>query len=793
MSGKMSAAALVLVLVLSAPALALAMTFSGSQGNDYLYVGYCASCRDGAPGVLFCGKRNGTRFVETRTIAPTDRAIYVYGLGGNDWVQTVHNGEREGCSFGDYQKIQDNFDTVRLYGGDGNDCLYGTFGPQWLDGGEGDDALLGYTGDDILLGGNGADYLEGAGGVDIIYGQGGDDILVGGTGLDTISGGSGDDVHRCRESGSTSDCNDDTTFTPLVEKTDKRRPDEEWAFLTRCDNGVTMHHLTTNNAPLLLSERAAGATLLLGSGGDVPLAGDFDRDGRRDDVAVYRPTTQTWYYDFNHDRSTNRKVSGFGLARDRPLVGDFDRDGRMDDVAVFRASNRSWYYDFNHDGSTNAVSGPWGVSGDIPLVGDFDRDGYMDDVAIFRLSNKTWYFDYDHNGSTNATMGPWGSNGDIPLAGDFNRDGFVDDLAVFRPASGTWYFDYNHNGSTDKTRSSGGGHGEIPLAGDFDRDGFMDDVALFRLQDVTWRFDHDHDGSTNATMGPWGYAGAPRAVTHRQYKNSCGPSSLNIVMEHLGLSKPGVSAVGARDLDNTGTAYIDLGYHLSTEHLIYQGYARYRALGRDGYTAFKPGFITTGGVLDPTRVSPVVDLQINYPVAGFIPGSSGDASKVESWLYNGPGVGTDNPGVTSAGLPWVANQHPRGGVADAYPVSVTPGSNFASHAHLVATIKGFIDNNIPLVLGVERTGHFNTVVGYWVRGDGFWIYTAEPLDGWGRRHHDQPMRWRRLKLDADALPGGSGTVSGMMLFGQGTSCKDRSWAYKLDATYGRSTLCGHVR
>ncbi|NIV35969.1 MAG: hypothetical protein GWN58_42915 [Anaerolineae bacterium] len=37
-----------------------------------------------------------------------------------------------------------------------------------------------------------------------------------------------------------------------------------------------------------------------------------------------------------------------------------------DDVGVFRASNRTWYYDFNHDGSTDATSGPWAVEGDLP-------------------------------------------------------------------------------------------------------------------------------------------------------------------------------------------------------------------------------------------------------------------------------------------------------------------------------------------------------------------------------------------------------------------------------------------
>jgi hypothetical protein len=172
------------------------------------------------------------------------------------------------------------------------------------------------------------------------------------------------------------------------------------------------------------------------------------------------------------------------------------------------------------------------------------------------------------------------------------------------------------------------------------------------------------------------------------------------------------------------------------------------------------------------------------------------AGRVQSWIEEGPACGTTGVGGTERGLPWVANQYPRAGVPDAYPVSTSlgAGKNFASLHHLQSVIAGYIDHGVPIVVGVENGGHFNTVIGYWERSDGFWIYTAEPLDGWGRPYHRKPMRWRKIKLDTDVLPEGTGVLSGMILFGHGASCRNNGWAAKIDRAYSdHPTLCGYLR
>lgn len=57
--------------------------------------------------------------------------------------------------------------TIRIFGGDGNDVLWGEAESNILSGDAGDDRLTGSAGNDILIGGSGSDSLQGGGGNDI--------------------------------------------------------------------------------------------------------------------------------------------------------------------------------------------------------------------------------------------------------------------------------------------------------------------------------------------------------------------------------------------------------------------------------------------------------------------------------------------------------------------------------------------------------------------------------------------------------------------------------------------------
>jgi hypothetical protein len=187
-----------------------------------------------------------------------------------------------------------------------------------------------------------------------------------------------------------------------------------------------------------------------GDEGDIFVVGDFDEDGYVDDVGVFMPSRR-WYFgtfSYNSDTGSMAWAAPFpgitwGLRGDLPVAGDFDRDGYRDDIGVFRPSNRIWYFDYNSDGSTDRRSGPWAIRGDLPIAGDFNGDTECGDLGVFRASDRTWYFDYDSNGDTDRRLSPWALSGDVPISGDFDRDGLSDDIGVFRPSTRTWYFKYS--------------------------------------------------------------------------------------------------------------------------------------------------------------------------------------------------------------------------------------------------------------------------------------------------------------------------------------------------------------
>jgi len=181
-----------------------------------------------------------------------------------------------------------------------------------------------------------------------------------------------------------------------------------------------------------------------------------------DQIGVFR--NGGLYFDANGDRywTAGDTTGWFGTTGDLPVAGDWDGDGK-DEIAVFR--NGGWYFDANGDGywSTGDATGWFGATGDMPAAGDWDGDG-KDEIAVFR--NGGWYFDANGDGywTTGDTTGWFGATGDLPAAGDWDGDG-KDEIAVFR--NGGWYFDANGDRywTTGDTTGWFGAGGDRPVAG----------------------------------------------------------------------------------------------------------------------------------------------------------------------------------------------------------------------------------------------------------------------------------------------------------------------------------------
>lgn len=107
-------------------------------------------------------------------------------------VRWASDPARGGLSYADWSAAK-RVSSDWLFGGAGNDALFGSFGSDLMHGGTGNDTLDGQDGDDILFGGAGNDLLEGDAGRDVLSGGDGRDTLDGGLGNDLMSGGDGND------------------------------------------------------------------------------------------------------------------------------------------------------------------------------------------------------------------------------------------------------------------------------------------------------------------------------------------------------------------------------------------------------------------------------------------------------------------------------------------------------------------------------------------------------------------------------------------------------------------------
>ena len=101
-----------------------------------------------------------------------------------------------------------------------------------------------------------------------------------------------------------------------------------------------------------------------GAPGDVPVAADYDGDGKAD-PAIYRPTTGGWWILKSGTGFTGYMNYAWGLPGDAPVVADYDGDGKAD-PAIYRAATGAWWILKTSNGTYGSYT--WGTSADIVVM-----------------------------------------------------------------------------------------------------------------------------------------------------------------------------------------------------------------------------------------------------------------------------------------------------------------------------------------------------------------------------------------------------------------------------------------
>jgi len=245
--------------------------------------------------------------------------------------------------------------------------------------------------------------------------------------------------------------------------------------------------VTGTGAPNWQISLSGGGTqaFAFGSADSLPLAGDFDGDGR-DEVAAF----DSGEWSISTDYGSTAAYYLFGDGNSVPVPADYDGDGTVDLGVYQRYAHPlgaymagQWYRYSLTRGYLGTVV--WGNLGYSPAPADYDGDG-LADMAVYDPVTGLWYVYYSSpvsRGSLRSSF-VWGNSSSDFLAGDANGS-LVDEFIVYNhatilPSQADWYVTSAANaGALALTPANFGDNSYSPVIGDFDADG-INDYTVYR-------------------------------------------------------------------------------------------------------------------------------------------------------------------------------------------------------------------------------------------------------------------------------------------------------------------------
>jgi len=238
-----------------------------------------------------------------------------------------------------------------------------------------------------------------------------------------------------------------------------------------------------------------------GSGGDIPVVGDWTGNGTAR-LGVFRcppaatPGACSWFVDLNNNGKWDGVAGGdgiytFGLTGDMPVVGDWVGNGNTK-IGIFRCGATTCQFvldvNNNHTFDVGDAVDFFGLPGDTPVIGQWGAGASIaDGIGVFRCgaaagSPCQWIVDSNGDGAFQSSdaIYVFGATGDVPVVGDWDDFGAQPTgrkrIGIFRTITigaqsgiGTFVLDSNGNNAFDSTDQVVyyGQTGDIPVVGNW--------------------------------------------------------------------------------------------------------------------------------------------------------------------------------------------------------------------------------------------------------------------------------------------------------------------------------------
>ena len=190
---------------------------------------------------------------------------------------------------------------------------------------------------------------------------------------------------------------------------------------------------------------------------ETPLVGDWNGDGKDDIAAFTGGTTGDVYVAL----STGSSFSGTGVVwhayfaptGEVPLAGDWNGDGKDDIAGLTRGTTGDVFVALSSGAGFGART-KWheffSINSETPLAGDWNGDGKDDLATLTRGTTGDVYVTFSTGSAFNGTGIKWHDffciNAEVPFAGDVNHDG-KDDLVSFARDAGGHVYAARSNGA----------------------------------------------------------------------------------------------------------------------------------------------------------------------------------------------------------------------------------------------------------------------------------------------------------------------------------------------------------